>query len=58
VQGRGDVAGGEHVRRAGAQALIHDDAVVDIDPGRLGECGRGRDADSDQHGVGVDRAPA
>ena len=37
VLARGDVAGGEHAGSAGLQVLVDEDAVVDVDPGLLGE---------------------
>ena len=36
VVGVGDVTGGEDVRVGGAQVLVDQDAVVDVEPGRIG----------------------
>ena len=49
-----DVARGVHVRGAGAQVVVDDDAVVDVDPGGLGEAGAREHADADHRGVAGD----
>src|SRR5439155_4444821 len=54
---RGDVAGGEHARHAGLKVLVDDDPVVDVEPGLRGEPRSGSDADADDDGVALDRAP-
>ena len=55
VMGVGDVAGGEHARDAGLEALVGQDAVVDWMPGGLGQPGARRNADADDDEVGLDR---
>ena len=52
----GDVAGREDVGIARPQHLIDQDALVDRQPGGLGELGARRGADPDQHRIGLDRA--
>ena len=53
----GDVAGGEDAGNARLQVLVDEDAVVDREPGRLGELDARGDADADDDEVAVDRAP-
>jgi hypothetical protein len=51
----GDVAGGEHICNRGAQVLVHDDAVVDLEPRRLRELDPRRHAHPDHGEVALDR---
>ena len=55
VLGVGDVAGGEHARRAGLEALVDEDPVVDGEPGLGRELGARLHADADDHEVAVER---
>ncbi len=48
----GDVADRVDVGVAGAQRPVDEDAVVDVEPGRLGELGAGPDADAEHDRVG------
>ena len=50
----GDVTHGVDVGVAGAQARVHQDAVVDVEPGGLGELGAGPDTDTDHDRVGLE----
>jgi hypothetical protein len=53
----GDVAGSEDVRIGGAQVLVNDDAVVDLEVGRGGEFGARDDAHANDDHVGIDPRP-
>ena len=51
----GDVSGGEHVvASAGTSVLVHEDAVVDVEAGRLREVGRRHDAEPRDDDVSFD----
>jgi hypothetical protein len=53
----GDVAGGEHARGAGPQALVDDDPVLDREAGARGQGGPGSHHDTDDDHVAVERPP-
>jgi hypothetical protein len=57
VVGVGDVTCGEDVHIGGAEMLIDEDPIVDLEAGLCGELGVGSDSDSDEDHVGVDPAP-
>ena len=48
----------EVVASADAPVVVDDDAVVDLEAGRLGELGLGNDAEPGDDDVRVERAPA
>ena len=50
-----DVARREDARDGRLQAPVDEDAVVDLDPGSLGEPDAGRHADARDHDVALDR---
>lgn len=52
----GNVPGGDDVGVGSGQVFVDDDAVVDVQSGRLGQRGVGCDAHADHDGVGVDHA--
>ena len=57
VLGAGDVAGGEHAGRAGAQVLVDEDPVADGEAGPGGESRARLHADADDDEVALEVAP-
>jgi hypothetical protein len=52
----GDVAGGEHVIGTGAAVLVHENAIVSVDPALPGEVDHRFDPDAQDNEIAVDAA--